>query len=180
MGKCLAFLGLLTCLAPAGCSRHGYAAGSVSYTSTPMLEDHAGALPLETLVCIPQVPQDYGRSVGVRLGTGCTLVGAYDARRGKGQGGVGVAQLVPEGVCALPTGAAPLVVRVQNATLEVLGEAVNVTVGGSAENGPYITYRFTGMMQDNDADAECDKLLYPQNPPSHATSVEPTIRASLR
>jgi hypothetical protein len=145
-----------------------------------MLEEHSGALPLQTLMCIPQMPQDLGRSVGIRLGTGCTLIGAYDARRGKGQGGVGVAQLVPEGVCALRTRSTPLVVHVQNATLEVMGEAVNVTVGGSSDNGRYVTYRFTGMMAGNDADAECDRLFYPPDPPPRATSAEPAIRTSQR
>src|SRR5208282_152131 len=105
-------LALLT-LVTSGCiAQHGYAQGSVSYTSTPATAEHTGALLLLTLVCLDSAARHYRREARIRLGGSCTLAGPYEARHGRNSTRGGTASLVPDGVCSLPTAAEPIPVRV--------------------------------------------------------------------
>jgi hypothetical protein len=63
------------------------------------------------------------------------------------------------GICELPTSAGPLPLRVSNATLQYEGQGVDVTVGGTTNDGRYVTYRFTGMLGADAPSGDCDLLL---------------------
>ena len=152
----LSFLSLL-----AGCSVERYAAGTASFTTTPMNGEHSGALPLRGLVCANE-PSSGHPLAAIRLGDGCVLVGRWEGQRYGG----GTTQLRPTGTCTLPTGGEPMQLRVQTATAAVnertgsFDGQVDVAVGGLDEQGRYVTYRFTGgLTREEVSGAECDAAL---------------------
>jgi hypothetical protein len=99
--------------------------------------------------------------VAVRLGESCTLVGWYDAHHGRGSAPGGMASLASDGECELPTatGSMPISVRVTTSTFEVNLDAVDLTVGGKTNDGKYVTYRFTGVVGNNEEGDQCSALL---------------------
>jgi hypothetical protein len=138
------------------CAVHQFATGSVAYTSTPPAADDSGALPLAPLVCLGSARQ--APTAAIRLGPTCTLTGVYEAHRGRYTSG-GEASLRSLDACALPTLSGTLPVRVESTTLQVNGKAVDVTVGGTGTDGRYLTYRFTGLLGENDPSGDCDRIL---------------------
>jgi hypothetical protein len=141
------------------CGVQAYARGAASYTSSPATADHSGALPLRTLVCIDPNTRDYARSVAIRLGDGCSLVGEYEAHSGRGASPGGVGRLRSDGECALPTADGSMPIRVTTSTFQMDLDAVNLTVGGKTPDGRYVTYRFTGALGANVAEDPCKALL---------------------
>jgi hypothetical protein len=139
------------------CGLHAYARGAASYTSSPATDEHSGALPLKPLVCIDSNRKD-NRILAVRLSEGCTLVGGYDPREGRGATPGGMGSLKSYGACALPTASGPMPIRVTTSTFEMNLEAVDLTVGGETTDGRYVTYRFTGALGDNKERDQCDAL----------------------
>jgi len=153
----VAFFALLVpVLAISGCAVHQFADGTVSYTSTPAVADHTGALPLRSLVCIAVRDPDQ-HTAGVRLGS-CQLAGFNHAHPGRTRGGESELRAVG-GVCELPTSEGPLSLRVTNATLHYEGDSVDINVGGTATDGRYVTYRFTGILGEDGPSADCDAVL---------------------
>jgi hypothetical protein len=146
-------------LLPSACAQHGYAQGSVSYTTTPASADHSGALSLQALVCVDPTARDYRRAVRLGLGDRCVLVGPFTPEGGRQSRG-GMARLVPDGVCAVPMATGNLALNEVTATFQEIAAAVDITVGGRSADGRYVTYRFTGALDgDNDEGRQCDALL---------------------
>jgi hypothetical protein len=159
-GLSLLFSMALPALLVSGCATtHQFAGGNVSYTSTPPIADHSGALPLSTLVCV-----DDGRlapkfSAGIRLGS-CQLAGFDHWRHPRGGVVSGETEIYAVGgECALPTSAGPVPLTVQSATLQYAGDGVDITVGGTTRDGRYMTYRFTGLLGAQASGDECEALL---------------------
>jgi hypothetical protein len=148
----LVFFALLALVA-SGCGLHAYARGAASYTSSPARAEASGALALKPLVCI-----DPETGVAVRLSESCTLVGSYEARHGRGAAPGGMAALSSDGQCALPTAEGPLPVRVMTSTFERNLDAIDLTVGGRTQDDRYVTYRFTGVIGDNEEGDKCEAL----------------------
>ncbi len=59
----------------------------------------------------------------------------------------------------LPTSTGPLPLHVTNGVLQYEGEGVDVTVGGTTNDGRYVTYRFTGVFGADGPGSACDSLL---------------------
>jgi hypothetical protein len=135
------------------CGLHAYARGAASYTSSPSGTDRVGALPLKPLVCI-----DSRDRVSVRLDDGCTLVGDYEAHRGRGVTPGGTGRLASNDECALPLAGGTVPLRVKTAMLQLNDDAVDLTLGGKTDDGRYVTYRFTGVMGDDEEKDQCDAL----------------------
>ncbi len=152
---------LLLALLTGGCATHQFVNGAVSYTSTPPVADHSGALPLTGTVCVDHNVHFPSYTAGVQLGS-CKLAGRDNPARGRGASG-GSATLhdnTGDG-CVLPTSTGDLPIRVDNATLQYGGTAVDVTVGGTTNDGRYLTYRFTGTYGAEAPSNECDEVLKP-------------------
>ena len=150
---------IVPALLTSGCAVHQVANGTVSYTSTPPVADHSGALPLSSLVCVDDSHRVAEHTAGVRLGS-CQLAGFDHPHRGRGATSGGETELhAVGGACELPTSTGPLPLRVSSATLQYEGQGVDITVGGTTNDGRYVTYRFTGMLGANAPSGDCDSLL---------------------
>jgi hypothetical protein len=150
-------------LVASACAWHPYVNGTASYTATPALEGgSSGALPLRAVVC-----RDADLAVAsLHLGDRCTLRGAWE---GAGRASGGTVRLRSQGDCALPFADAVKALQVTSATLSVLGGAVDATVGGTANDGRYVTYRFTGTT-GGDAPAEACADLNARGPSTDGTT----------
>jgi hypothetical protein len=135
------------------CAVHQFVDGTVSYTSTPPVADHSGALPSTALLCFGSAGRP-NHTAGIRIGS-CQLAGFDNPNRA---GGDAALQVVGS-ECALPTLAGPLPLRVANATLQYTHHTIDVTVGGTTTDGRYLTYRFTGTRGSDGASGDCDAVL---------------------
>ena len=138
---------------------HPYIVGTVSYTAASPVASTSGALPLKAVACAVART----RIVNIHLGDHCTLRGPLDmAQRAVTITG----RLVSEGACALPgTGGDVLSLPRATATFQNVGDAVDATVGGTTDDGRYVTYRFTGTYEDGPKDA-CERLEGKMTPPA--------------
>jgi hypothetical protein len=86
-----------------------------------------------------------------------------------------MARLSNHGKCALPIASGVMPLKVVTATLQVLGDAVDATVGGVTEAGTYVTYRFTGTTEADAPPAQCAETREgrPGRPADGTTEVAP-------
>jgi hypothetical protein len=162
----------------AACAAPAYwVGGTADYATTPAGTQEpgsSGALSLKVLACPSIVALNtrlVRRPALVRLGDACVL----DVIRGGG-------------TCALPTRTGPIRITVEHVSEAFtaygggyrrppqLGPPLNVVIGGTAADGRYVTYRFTGgdMQTANDAECEVAARTLPQRaePAPHADDVD--------
>jgi hypothetical protein len=159
----LSHFALPVLLSANACATYQLAEGSVSYTSSPPAAGASGALSLEMAVCSGTTRDT--RQFGLRVGDACTLVGEEEVtNRGRWGGGGTMASLESVGRCWLPMRDGPPVhVAVRNGTYHREGDAVDLVVGGTTDDGRYMTYRFTGALGEKDPTNECDGILNPKS-----------------
>jgi hypothetical protein len=143
----------LAFLAP-GCAVEQVVHGTVSYTATPQMAEHSGALPLTAVVC---AKTSTPARAGVRLGD-CVLRGAWIASRSGG-----TAPLLAAGpTCELPTRSGSIKLQIDSGSLTIEGNdyggTADVAVGGRTDDGRYFTYRFTGPFAGPAEGDACDAV----------------------